>query len=69
MIAQETLLHLRQAPVAERLRVIEWILQSLQADIAEIQTNVPTRKPFKVRAFHLGQEVHCDRDEIYSERG
>jgi hypothetical protein len=26
------------------------------------------RKPFKVRSFHLGQDVQCDRDEIYAER-
>ena len=27
------------------------------------------RKAFKVRKFHPGQEVRCDREEIYAERG
>ncbi len=25
-------------------------------------------KPFKVRKFSLGEEVHVDRDELYSDR-
>lgn len=26
------------------------------------------KKPFKIRKFNLGQEVHIDRDELYADR-
>ena len=70
MIAQETLTQIEHAPIAERIHIIEYILQSLKHDIQPKATSITfQRKPFKVRSFHLGQEVQCDRDEIYAERG
>ena len=64
MIVQEILMQIEQAPISERIYIIEYILQSLKHDI-QPKTTTFHRKPFKVRSFHLGQEVHCDRDEIY----
>lgn len=66
------LTQIRQVPVAERIRMIELILQSLRQDmrpnlVRDKPTVVP--KPFKVRQFDLGQEVHIDREAIYAERG
>jgi hypothetical protein len=66
------LTQIRQVPVAERIRIIELILQSLKQDmrpnlVRDKPTIVP--KPFRVRQFNLGQEVHVDRDMIYAERG
>ena len=69
MIAQETLTQIQHAPIVERIQVIEVILQSLKQDIKPtLRCEPPQKKKFKVRRFHLGQEVHCDRDEIYAER-
>ena len=70
MIAQETLMQIEHAPISERIHIIEYILQSLKHDIQPQKTAIiRQRKPFRVRSFHLGQDVHCDRDEIYAERG
>ncbi len=55
--------------VQERISIIELILQSLKRDMNFIQpVTKKTRKPFRVRKFNLGQEVHVDRDLIYYER-
>lgn len=70
MIAQHTLTQIQHAPIIERLRMIELILQSLKQDIQPtLRRQSFQKKVFKVRRFHLGQEVHCDRDEMYAERG
>lgn len=70
MIDPKTVDQLEQAPIAERLQVIEILLQSLKKDIQRGPTNGPAKvTPFKVRKFSLGQEVHVDREELYSERG
>ncbi len=70
MIPREMLKHIQNAPIADRLQVIEVILQSLKLDIEPtLRRDAAKKKTFKVRRFHLGQEVHCDRDEIYAERG
>ncbi len=69
MIAQKTLTQIQHAPLVERIQVIEVILQSLKQDIQPtVRREHPQKKVFKVRRFHLGQEVHCHRDEIYAER-
>ena len=61
---------LKQAPIEERLQIIELLLQSLKKDIElKQQDGKKQYKPFKVRKFRLGQEVHVDRDELYSDRG
>ena len=70
MIDLKTVDQLKQAPIEERLQIIELILQSLKKDIRQKPKIEETRfKPFKVRKFNLGQEVHVDREELYSERG
>ena len=69
MIAQQTLTQIQYAPIVERLQAIEMILQSLKQDVKPtLRHQSSKKKVFKVRRFHLGQEVHCDRDEIYAER-
>jgi len=66
------LAQIRQVPVAERIHIIELILQSLKQDMSfNLARDKPTitPKPFKVRQFDLGKEVYVDRDLIYAERG
>jgi len=61
---------IKKAPVEERIQMIEIILQSLKNDIKpKLKTRATKHKRFKVRKFSLGEEVHVDRDELYSERG
>ena len=70
MIDLKTVDQLKQAPIEERFQIIELILQSLKKDIRQKPKMEETRfNPFKVRKFSLGQEVHVDREELYSERG
>ncbi|NIM16822.1 MAG: hypothetical protein GTO45_32965 [Candidatus Aminicenantes bacterium] len=71
MIDIQTVNQIKQSSIAERIQVIEIILQSLKNDIkqAPVKLNGKKFKPFKVRTFSLGGEVHVDRDELYSERG
>jgi len=66
------LAQIRQVPVAERIHIIELILQSLKQDMSlNLVRDKPiiTPKPFKVRPFDLGKAVDVDRDMIYAERG
>jgi len=61
---------LNQVTVEDRLQLTEMILQSLKQDISQKPVQSPTQnKKFVVRTFNLGQEVHINRDELYSERG
>ena len=61
---------IKQSSAAERIQLMETILQSLKDDIKAIHKNgKPKLKTFKVRKFHLGEEIHIDRDELYSQRG
>ncbi len=66
MIAKDMLVQIQHALLADR---IELILRLLKEDIKSSLSNKSHRKAFKVRKFHIGQEIHCDRDEIYPERG
>ncbi len=69
MITRETVQQIQHAPIAERIQIIEVILQSLKQDISEgIRAKKRPWKPFKVRSFNLGQDIAIDRDEIYAER-
>jgi len=68
MIDPKTLQEIQDAPVDERLHIIELILQSLKRDMnmgASIKQ--PLYKPFTIRQFSLGEEVHIDRDQLYVE--
>jgi hypothetical protein len=69
MIDIQTVSQIKQSSIAERIQVIEIILQSLKRDIKQAPVNGKKFKPFKVRTFSLGEEVHVNRDELYSERG
>ena len=62
MIDTKTVQEIQDAPIEERIQVIEQILQSLKKDIQKAQ---PT-KTFTVRTFNLGSEVPIDRDQIYA---
>lgn len=69
MIDSNTVNEIKQSSIAERIRVMEIIFQSLKNDIKKEQVKTNTKsKPFKVRKFSLGEEVHVDRDELYSDR-
>lgn len=71
MIDTSTVNRIKKSPIEERIQIIELILQSLKNDIrtkAKI-TSKTKSKQFKIRKFSLGEEVHVNRDTIYSERG
>jgi hypothetical protein len=68
MIANDMLVQIQHAPLAERIQLIEIILRSLKEDIKSSISHKSRRKAFRVKKFHVGQEIHCDRDEIYAER-
>ncbi len=68
MIDPETLKQIQQASVAERIQLIELILQSLKQDMAaHPASEKPSFKQFKARQFNLGREVQVDRNLIYAE--
>lgn len=70
MISTEIAGQIRGTSMSEQIEIIELILQSLKTEI-DTKSESP-RKPFRrfrVRKFSLGQEVHANRDEIYSEKG
>jgi hypothetical protein len=72
MIAHETIRELQNISVAERIHLMEILLNSLKFDIKSAERQVRPRsksKRFTVRTFNLGQDVHADRDIIYAERG
>ena len=66
---QETVQQLQQAPIEERLRVIELLLQSLKQDILarEEPRDTPPFDAFTARQFNLGQDIQVDRDTIYGD--
>lgn len=69
MIAQETVQQLQHAPVADRIQVIEVLLESLKHDIVPVEPRQDRPTPFRVRTFDLGRDIAIDRDEMYTERG
>lgn len=57
--------------IAERIRVIEILFESLKCDLEKEQEKIRKQsklKSFKIRKFNLGQEVYIDRDELYADR-
>ena len=68
MSVQEAVQSLQYAPLADRIRVIELLVQSLKEEVAHGESAQTQRKPFRVRTFDLGADVHADRDEMYAER-
>lgn len=70
MIDLNTVRQISNAPIEERIQIIEVLLQSLKNDIRpKLKSNTMKYKNFKIHKFSLGEEVHVDRDELYSERG
>jgi hypothetical protein len=67
MIDLKVIEQIQQAPAAERILLMELILESLKQDVAGIDQ--PAAQPFRVRRFNLGREIDTDRDLIYTERG
>lgn len=66
MIDPKTIQEIQDAPVAERIHLIEQVLQSLKQDI---KPPLPaSEKEFRIRKISLGQEIHIDRDQLYVER-
>lgn len=68
MIDYSMVEEIKRAPIDEKIQVIEDILQSLKSDM-KVGAKKSKSKPFKIRKVSLGQEIHVDRDELYSERG
>ena len=65
----EIIEQIQHKTIQERIYIIELILQTLKRDMNIIrQASKKTHKPFRVRTFNLGQEIHVDRDLIYYER-
>lgn len=79
MSTQEILSQVGALSLSDRMALLEAILQSVKAEIkdpeeekkkaAEWEEVLRRRREYKVEGFHLGGEVHVDRDEIYAERG
>ncbi|MFQ6040984.1 MAG: hypothetical protein ACE5PV_09020 [Candidatus Poribacteria bacterium] len=69
MIESKTFDQIKQTSIEERISIIEPILQSLKKDIRPELEGKSKFKPFKIREFSLGKEIHVERDKLYSERG
>lgn len=65
MIDSSTVDRIKKSSIEERIKIIELILQSLKSDIKAKPAKTQKGK-IKVRQFSLGEEVHVDRDEMYS---
>jgi len=69
MIDREAMKQIQHAPMAERIHIMELILQSLKQDMnRRLTTGKDQSTPFRVRPFNLGTDVHVDRDIMYAER-
>ena len=69
MTVQEAIQTLQNTPLTDRIQIIELLLQSLKEDISTKEPKAKMPKPFKIRTFNLGSDIHLDREEIYLERG
>lgn len=68
MTVQEAIRTLQDAPIKERIQIIEMLLQSLKDDL-EVEAPRETQKHFTVRTFDLGKDILPDREEMYIDRG
>lgn len=62
MVDLNTFKQLQNAPIEERIQLIEFLLQSVKD---ELKRNSTFSKPFQVRSFSLGSDISVNRDEIY----
>jgi len=70
MLSTEIARQIRGTSISEQIEIIEMTLHSLRTKIeTKTESSRKPFKPFRVRKFSLGGEVHADRDEMYSERG
>lgn len=80
MSTQEILSQVESLSLAEKMSLLEALVQSLKTEAplsgksqeeeeAHREEVRRRRREFKVKAFHLGSDVHVDRDELYAERG
>lgn len=78
MSYHELVSHIENLPLSDRVALMERILMSIRQGLPAAVPKTETgedlniherRRRFRVRAFHLGEDVTVDRDEIYSERG
>lgn len=65
MVDLDILKKLQQAPIEERIQLIELLLQSVKDEIKQDSKNNHT---FKVRSFSLGNDITVNREELYNER-
>lgn len=68
MVSLEVIKQLETTPLTDHLEIIEILFRSLKNDIKTVVKKAKPFKQFKVRTFGLGQEIHIDRDELYTER-
>lgn len=68
MSVHEAVQQLQILPLAERIQVIELLLQSLKDEITSAEPVQVVRKPFRVRTFDLGIDIQIDRAEMYADR-
>jgi len=68
MSFQEAVQQIQHAPLTERIRAIELLLQSLKNEIVQSEPMQAVRKPFRIRTFNLGTDIQMDREEMYADR-
>lgn len=67
MINPNTISQIQHAPIEERIKIIEILLQSVKHDLYfKSSDKTSGAKPFRVRTFDLCRDLHVDRDEIYA---
>lgn len=68
MSIQEALQQLQNAPLAERIEVIEILLQSLKEEMIPHNPEKVVHSSFRVYTVDLGANVEISRDELYMDR-
>ncbi len=70
MLSMEIARQIRETSMSEQIKIIELILHSIRTKLeTERKSARKSFKPFRVRKFSLGEEIHADRAEMYSKRG
>lgn len=72
MINPTTVQQLQRTPVAERIQLIEILLESVKQDVIlppSLTPDTKEQKRFTVRTFNLGKDISIDREDLYMERG
>lgn len=65
MISQESLHQMQQVSIAERIDIIELLLNSVKNELKQnVLVQKSSLKPFKVQRFHLGADMNIDRSEL-----